>query len=201
MCRRIIASRSVSRVLYGARPEGSARDGHSSGTIVTDRLEQSTRTTARRRVGSSLARPESDPVAPIRSCSRWGLPCRRRCRPRGALLPHPFTLARHRCRAGWSALCGAFPEVSLAGRYPAPCLRGARTFLRTEVRRPSDRLAEPALRGGDHDGKRASGGAGAAADDLTPIPVARRAPPSRKPPGSGRPPRDRRSPSSGCRRA
>ena len=29
----------------------------------------------------------------IRFCSRWGLPCRRRCRQRGALLPHPFTLA------------------------------------------------------------------------------------------------------------
>ena len=32
------------------------------------------------------------PAAPIWSCSRWGLPCRRRCRRRGALLPHPFTL-------------------------------------------------------------------------------------------------------------
>jgi len=31
-------------------------------------------------------------VAPIRFCSRWGLPCRVRCRPRGGLLPHPFTL-------------------------------------------------------------------------------------------------------------
>ena len=31
-------------------------------------------------------------AVPIRSCSRWGLPCRRRCRPRGALLPHRFTL-------------------------------------------------------------------------------------------------------------
>ncbi len=31
-------------------------------------------------------------AAPIRSCSRWGLPCRPRCRVRGALLPHPFTL-------------------------------------------------------------------------------------------------------------
>ena len=41
-------------------------------------------------------------AAPIRSCSRWGLPCRRRCRQRGALLPHPFTLARRprRVRAG-----------------------------------------------------------------------------------------------------
>ena len=32
-------------------------------------------------------------AAPIRSCSRWGLPCRCRCRQRGALLPHRFTLA------------------------------------------------------------------------------------------------------------
>ncbi len=31
-------------------------------------------------------------VAPIWSCSRWGLPCRPRYRGRGALLPHPFTL-------------------------------------------------------------------------------------------------------------
>jgi len=31
--------------------------------------------------------------APIRSCSRWGLPCRVCCQPRGALLPHRFTLA------------------------------------------------------------------------------------------------------------
>src|SRR3712207_8069657 len=34
----------------------------------------------------------SAPLAPIRPCSRWGLPCRPRCRVRGALLPHPFTL-------------------------------------------------------------------------------------------------------------
>ncbi len=31
--------------------------------------------------------------APIRSCSRWGLPCRACYQPRGALLPHRFTLA------------------------------------------------------------------------------------------------------------
>ena len=28
-----------------------------------------------------------------------------------------------------SLLCGAFPGVAPAGRYPAPCLHGARTFL------------------------------------------------------------------------
>ena len=38
-------------------------------------------------------------VAPIRSCSRWGLPCRPRCRVRRALLPHPFTLTPSLSRA------------------------------------------------------------------------------------------------------
>src|ERR1700730_3583267 len=33
------------------------------------------------------------PAAPTWSCSRWGFPCRSRCRRRGALLPHRFTLA------------------------------------------------------------------------------------------------------------
>jgi len=36
------------------------------------------------------------PAIPIRSCSRWGLPCHPRCRRRGALLPHPFTLTAGR---------------------------------------------------------------------------------------------------------
>jgi len=39
-------------------------------------------------------------AAPIRSCSRWGLPCRPRRRGRGALLPHPFTLTPDRVRGG-----------------------------------------------------------------------------------------------------
>ncbi len=89
--------------------------------------------------------PDTDPerplargvrAVPIRSCSRWGLPCRRRCRRRGALLPHPFTLAATiRNLPRRSALCGTFPEASPregigpAGRYPAPYIRGARTFL------------------------------------------------------------------------
>ena len=34
-----------------------------------------------------------DRAIPSWSCSRWGLPCRPRCRVRGGLLPHLFTLA------------------------------------------------------------------------------------------------------------
>jgi hypothetical protein len=73
------------------------------------------------------------PAAPMRSCSRWGLPCRRRYRRRGALLPHPFTLTGNAAPAGHGnrrfAFCGTFPGVAPAGYYPAPCFRGARTFL------------------------------------------------------------------------
>ena len=77
--------------------------------------------------GSKVFSVRTPYVAPIRFCSRWGLPCRPCCHGRGALLPHRFTLASRRF-----VFCGAFPGVSPAGRYPAPCLRGARTFLRCE---------------------------------------------------------------------
>ena len=44
------------------------------------------------------------PATPIRSCSRWGLPCRRRCQRRGALLPHRFTLAQRQSGLATGAL-------------------------------------------------------------------------------------------------
>src|SRR6516164_9064396 len=70
------------------------------------------------------------PAAPTWSCSRWGFPCRRRCRQRGAFLPHHFTLAAQSSRDGRRCIfCCTFPGVAPAGRYPAPYLRGARTFL------------------------------------------------------------------------
>ena len=54
--------------------------------------------------GSEAARPRrlatKRPAVPTWSCSRWGLPCRRRCRKRGALLPHHFTLAARRTGFG-----------------------------------------------------------------------------------------------------
>jgi len=69
-------------------------------------------------------------AAPIRSCSRWGLPCRRRCRRRGALLPHPFDLTGPKAGGVLSVALSLTPaEAGAAGRYPAPSFRGARTFL------------------------------------------------------------------------
>ncbi len=132
----------------GSVPRAGARgDGHSSGTPVAGRLARPTRAAARK-----LAWPAPSPG-------------RRRptCRPYLVLLPVGFTVpppspgARcaltapfHPCRPAEAAdrryaFCGTFPRVTPAGRYPAPCSRGARTFLpprgrsRSE-RRPSGRL-------------------------------------------------------------
>ena len=70
------------------------RDGHSSGTALARGLEQPTRTASLTSLrGRCRFRKLSASAVPIRSCSRWGLPCRFRCRTRGALLPHLFTLA------------------------------------------------------------------------------------------------------------
>jgi hypothetical protein len=81
------ASRPVSRVLYGLGPCGPRRGSHSSGPRIAARLKQPTRMiNPGKRAGLAPC------VIPIRSCSRWGLPCRFRCRSRGGLLPHPFTL-------------------------------------------------------------------------------------------------------------
>jgi hypothetical protein len=87
-------SRPISRVLSG----GLLRDGHSSGAPLARRLEQPTRAAAGIGPGT-LGPTRTSRAAPIRSCSRWGLPCRLRCRRRGALLPHRFTLAVAGCPA------------------------------------------------------------------------------------------------------
>ncbi len=67
---------------------------------------------------------------PIWPCSRRGLPCRRRCRRRGALLPHRFTLAVVLAHA-W-AVCSLlhFPWAHAPQALPGAVPSGARTFLR-----------------------------------------------------------------------
>ncbi len=71
---------------------------------------------------------------PIWSCSRWGLQSRACYQPRGALLPHHFTLTENTNTSAVSFLLH-FPSAhavqSLAGTLPI----GARTFLRN----PRDR--------------------------------------------------------------
>ncbi len=82
-------------------------------------------------------------VIPIRSCSRWGLPCRSRCRSRGGLLHHLFTLTpAHR---------GGSISVALSLRSPSPGVTrhrvsvepglSSRTGFRPLSARSSNRLA------------------------------------------------------------
>ncbi len=65
------------------------RDGHSSGPPVAGRFSRPTRAPGPAKARRSRDRRD----APIRSCSRRGLPCRPGHPVRGGLLPHPFTLA------------------------------------------------------------------------------------------------------------
>ncbi len=137
------ARRPVSRVLSAPLP---MRDGHSSGTRLTARLTRPTRAIGRE--GPLRHRPESGlpPIAPIRSCSRWGLPCRRRYRRRGALLPHRFTLAgRRQTRAG-----GLF-SVALSLGSPPPAVSRHRfpwspDFPPMLARKPASATVQPSGR-------------------------------------------------------
>lgn len=74
--------------------------------------------------------------------------------PVGLAVPRPFPSARcalaapfHPCspEGGRTVLCGAFPGVAPAGGYPAPCLRGARTFLTPFGARPSGHLTQTCI--------------------------------------------------------
>jgi hypothetical protein len=93
---------------------GSVENGHSSGTPVTRHLKRPTRGPRGPRVAAKAACP------PIWSCSGWGLPCRRRYRRRGALLPHHFTLTAGPRGPGWRYLfCGTFRRLTPPRRYLA----------------------------------------------------------------------------------
>ena len=92
-----MARGSISRVLSSSSDKLGRMCGHSSRGRIAPPLKQPTRATSRKLAHSGSPKSTTfwgGPIAaPIRSCSRWGLPCRSRCRARGALLPHPFTIA------------------------------------------------------------------------------------------------------------
>ncbi len=71
------------------------RGSHSSGTAFACRLSQPTRMTGPE-TGCRRRLSPAPRVIPIRSCSRWGLPCHHCHQRRGGLLPHPFTLTMPR---------------------------------------------------------------------------------------------------------
>lgn len=77
-------------------------------------------------------------AAPIRSCSRWGLPCLLRYRRSGALLPHRFTLtfsAVPRFPTGQNPEGGLF-SVALSLRSPSPVVNRHRSSVEPGLSSP-----------------------------------------------------------------
>src|SRR5258708_22319091 len=104
-------------------------DGHSSGAPGTERRARPSRATTRK------------PAAGCPACRPYWV-----LLPVGFAVPRPLLVARCALTAPFhpylpgkparrSVLCGTFPRVAPAGRYPAPCFRGARTFLTAPVAR------------------------------------------------------------------
>jgi len=113
-------------------PDGG--DGHSSGTLVAERLVRPTRAAARRLARHLRILPECLPlllglapggVFPAAAVAGGAVRSYR------TLSPLPLRRSRKAGsgRARRFAFCGTVPGVAPAGRYPAPCFRGARTFL------------------------------------------------------------------------
>ena len=140
------ARQSVSRVLSAL----ARRDGHSSGTHLAVRLTRPTRAAGRECPCDHHGTVIPDiAAAPIRSCSRWGLPCRPCCQGRGALLPHRFALARG-VRPERRPCTGGLFSVALSLGSPPPAVSRHRipvepglssTGGMTRRQRPPDCLA------------------------------------------------------------
>ena len=79
----------------------------------------------------------------IRHCSRWGLPCRPRCRGRGGLLPHRFTLTAP-CTAVFSLW--RFPSGCPARELPGTVVSWSPDFPRAPRRtQPSSLPRNPTV--------------------------------------------------------
>jgi hypothetical protein len=135
------ASRPVSRVLYG--PDCSGRGGHSSGAPVTGTPRCNQPGWWREDTPGGI--PEDPPDHPYSVLLQAGLAVPHPLPDARCALTAPFHPYRHGEPCRRFAFCGAIPGVAPAGRYPAPCLHGARTFLHPCGQRPPGRLACPCV--------------------------------------------------------
>lgn len=103
---------------------GSVMDSHSSRISVAGYLKRPTREHAR-----AARRRASSARSSIWSCSGWGLPCHWRCRQRGALLPHHFTLTSRPEGSEAVSFLWHFPWTRAPQALPGTLPCGARTFL------------------------------------------------------------------------
>ena len=148
----------------GHRPLAQTiRDGHSSGAMFAHGLKQPTRTaglTSPRGVIACAIGPHLPSLfgfapggvyhagsvagAAVRSYRTFSpLPAYAACaatarQARGLAAPEP-----RRGVGGRFVLCGTFPGVAPAGRYPAPHVKGARTFLPGGLSAPAGAAVRP----------------------------------------------------------
>jgi len=138
----IIARRSVSRVLSRWKARMAIHLGRSLPNASRDRPERRRGRPARRRGFGQRRLPlllglAPGGVYPAAAVAGSAVRSYRTISPLPPAAPKDGT-------GSAVCFCGTFPGVAPAGRYPAPCLRGARTFLppprKLDGERPSDRL-------------------------------------------------------------
>src|ERR1700683_5300712 len=120
------------------------RDGHSSWAPVTRRLQQPTRTAGLDMTSKSPALARRSPAPPLFGLAPGGV-CRAAGVAAGAVrsyrtvspLPRLLRNAPRR-----SVLCGTFPGLAPAGRYPAPLVHGARTLPPRPLPHPPPQAGE-----------------------------------------------------------
>ena len=120
---------------------GSVADDHPSGTAVTSSLKRPTRERGRASAASTAPCGVA-PAAPLFGLAPGGVFRAAVCyHPRGALLPHHFTLTGARLAARPAVyFLWHFPWAHAPQALPGTLPAGARTFLPAD-KLPSDRLA------------------------------------------------------------
>ncbi len=110
------ARRSVSRVLSSSEEPGRS--------FVWDTPCGMPHATNPSNGAGEPLKPLQVSAAPIRSCSRWGLPCLLCCQRSGALLPHRFTLTFSAVPWFPTEHCpeGGLFSVALSLRSPSPAV-------------------------------------------------------------------------------
>ena len=118
---KINTRRPISRVLSTLCPKDKKLGNHSSATPVTERLTRHTR-------GAGQRQPKMHPLFGLAPSGVYhaGTVASPPVRSYRTLSPLPRLARRY-------PLCGTFPRFTPGGRYPPPCLYGARTFLQYAV--------------------------------------------------------------------
>ena len=127
----------------GHRPLArTIRDGHSSGAMFAHGLEQPTRTASLTSPRGVIAQSEQ-PALPSLFGFAPGVVCHAGSVAGPAVRSYRTFSPLLRPQTGRFVLCGTVPGVAPAGRYPAPYVDGARTFLPRSLSAPAGAAVRP----------------------------------------------------------